>query len=104
MPGQVLLEPLVEPVLLLAVHVQVVAQRPGHQHVKVAVGQVDAAARQHQQARGYQQQGAQGFGQAGRHERILAGAGQVVDAGRRWRFRECALGRSGRFGCRMAAL
>ncbi|MNG37475.1 hypothetical protein D3C84_1248390 [compost metagenome] len=57
-----LLEALVEQYFLLAVHVQVVAQRPRHQAVEVAVGQVDTVA-------GSQGQGAadgdeQGFGQA----------------------------------------
>ncbi|MNP63393.1 hypothetical protein D3C76_1587800 [compost metagenome] len=55
MPGQVLFEALVEPGLLLAVHVQVVVERPRHQHVEVAISQVDAAAGQHQQGREHQQ-------------------------------------------------
>ncbi|MNC63701.1 hypothetical protein D3C75_1138460 [compost metagenome] len=62
MPGQVLPQPVVKHGLLLTVHGQVVTQRPRHQAVEVAVGQVDTVA-------GSQGQGAadgdeQGFGQA----------------------------------------
>ncbi|MNJ74530.1 hypothetical protein D3C77_714720 [compost metagenome] len=58
---------------MLAVHVQVVVERPGHQYIKVAVGQVDAAAGHGQQGRHEQEQaGAQVLAQAGVHERILA--------------------------------
>ncbi|MNN87032.1 hypothetical protein D3C81_2045270 [compost metagenome] len=78
MPGQVLPQPVVEQGLLLAVHVQVVAQRPRHQAVEVAVGQVDTAASG--QGQGEADGDEQGFGQAKMHVLFLAEAGQTVDA------------------------
>ncbi|MCY1413943.1 hypothetical protein D9M71_293810 [compost metagenome] len=62
MPGQVLAQPIVQQRPLLAVHVQVVAQRPRHQAVEVAIGQVDAAAGG--QGQGEADGDKQGFGQA----------------------------------------
>lgn len=48
-PAQVFLEALVEPGFLLAIHFQVVIERPGNDHIEVAVSQADPiAGGQHQ--------------------------------------------------------
>ncbi|MNT67700.1 hypothetical protein D3C72_2058650 [compost metagenome] len=51
-PLQVLLKTLFEPVLLLAIHVQVIVERPGNDRVEVAVGQVHAVAGRQGKAQG----------------------------------------------------
>ncbi|MNZ74045.1 hypothetical protein D3C78_924790 [compost metagenome] len=70
-PLQVLLKTFFEPVLLLAIHVQVVVERPGNDRVEVAVGQVHAVAGRQGKAQGQQQ--TQVF-QPARHGPILAQA------------------------------
>ncbi|MCY1437545.1 hypothetical protein D9M71_537110 [compost metagenome] len=70
-PAQVFLQALIQPDFLLAVHVQVVAERPGDDHIEIAVGQAHAAARAEGEGNG--QHNGEMFEPAG-HGRFLAKA------------------------------
>ncbi|MNT80586.1 hypothetical protein D3C72_2200710 [compost metagenome] len=71
MPAKVFLEAFVEPVLFLAVDLQVIVEGPGDDQVEVAVGQAYTAAGGERQQQGDEHGGA---GQPARHERVLAKA------------------------------
>ncbi|MNT44498.1 hypothetical protein D3C72_1810270 [compost metagenome] len=70
-PAQVLLQPFVQPAFLLAVHVQVIAERPGNDHVEVAVSQAHATASAERESDGERN----GYMcEPARHGRVLAKA------------------------------
>ncbi|MNL74736.1 hypothetical protein D3C87_2004160 [compost metagenome] len=71
MPAQVLSQAFVEPVFLLAVHIQVIAERPRDDHVEIAIGQVHAAARAEGETEGDNDGEAL---QPARHGQVLANA------------------------------